>query len=184
MAEDLASRVAKLEADYHRLAAADTFSGQSFELENDDGHTVAAFHIDENGEPSFALLDKNGEERFIVQLKDGRPQLSLRDEDGADRLTLAEHIDRSVGLLILGKYRRNRVLLGFGGKGEPYLHVAGTNGTIDLHTSLLPGWLGLSLADEGNQNRLAVALDPEDHNGSPFIVLTDHRGQQRWWRGK
>ena len=183
MAEDLASRVAKLEADYHRLAAADTFSGQSFALENDNGDTVATFHVDENGEPSFVLLDKNGVERLNVQLEDGRPQLALRDEDGTGRLVVGESLDRTWGLLIVGQYRRNRVLLGFGSKGEPYLQIAGTNGAIDLDTSLQPGWLGLRLSDEGKQNRLAVALDPTDRNGRPFIVLTGHRGEQRRWRG-
>jgi hypothetical protein len=34
---------------------------------------------------------------------------------------------------------------------------------------------------EAKQNRLALALEPSDHNGNPFMVLTNHRGQQQWW---
>ena len=83
---------------------------------------------------------------------------------------------------MVGQYRRNRVLLGFSRNGEPYLQLAGTNGAIDLDTSLSPGWLGLTLQDKAKQNRLAVALEPSDPKGNPFMVLTNHKGQQRWWR--
>ena len=181
MPEDLAIRVAKLEADYHNLDVA--FRGKAFELVNDNGDTVAAFHMTEHGEPSFTLYDADGQARFEMTLEDGKPQLSLLDQDGDTRLALGEHLDGSLGLLMIGQYRRNRITLGFGGKGEPYLHIAGTDGAVDLDASLPPGWLGLSLVDESQKNRLAVALDPSKHNGNPFVVLTDHRGRQRWWRG-
>ena len=183
MQEDLAARVAKLEADYHRLAAADTFSGQSFELVNDDGDTVGSFRINEDGAPCLTLADKHGETRLIIQLQDGRPSIIFCDQDSNGQLSLGEYIEGDLGLVMVGQYRRNRVLLGVSRKGEPYLQLAGTNGTVELDTALPPGWLGLSLVDEGHRNRLAVALDPLDHNGSPFIVLTDHRDRQHWWRG-
>ena len=189
MTESLASRVAKLEADYHELAAdclrlkcADAFSGQLFQLTNENGDIVAELNT-EDGNPHFTLYDKTGQARCVIGLIDGRPHLSLQDQDGNQRLALAEDAASNLGLLMFGRYRRNRVLLGFGSSGEPYLQIAGTDGVIDLDTSFKPGWLGLSLGDESGKYRLTAALDPSDHNGKPFIVLTDHRGRQRWWHG-
>ncbi len=186
--KSLISRVERLEkdyrelqADYRRLKAADAFSGTEFKLTNDQGDVVAELGTTEDADPFFTLYDIKGQARFNILLQEGKPGIVLCDQDGNNRLILAEHVDGSLGLIMIGQYRRNRVLLGFSRKGEPYLQLAGTNGAIDLDTSLSPGWLGLTLQDEAKQNRLAVALEPSDHNGNPFMVLTNHRGQQRWW---
>ena len=169
-------------SDYLRLKCADTFTGQRFQLTNDSGDIVAELDTTEDGDPSFALYDKDGEARFVIQVQENGQGLCLRDKDGNDRLYLSEDADGNVGLVMVGQYRRNRVLLGFSRKGEPYLQLGGTSGSIDLDTALPPGLLGLALQDEAKQNRLAVALESSDHNGNPFMVLTDHRGRQRWWR--
>ena len=187
MAERLTDRVTRLEAEVASLKGCligivnEAVSAMAFELLNSDGVPVAELKTTEVGEPSFTFLDSNGEARCVIQLIDGRPHLSLQDQDGNQRLALAEDTESNLGLLMFGRYRHNRVLLGFGSNGEPYLQIAGTEGAIDLATAI-NGWLGLSLADESEKNRLTVALDPSDHNGNPFIVLTDHRGRQRWWR--
>ena len=188
MPESLAARVDRLEAEVATLKGSligivnEAVSAMGFELLNSDGEVVARLETTEQDEPCFTLLDNNGEARCVIQLIDGRPQLSLQDQDGNHRLALAEDAASNMGLLIIGQYHRNRVLLGFGSSGEPFLQIAGTDGAIDLNTAI-NGWLGLSLADESKKNRLAVALDPSEHNGRPFMVLTDHRGRQQWWRG-
>ena len=190
MAESLTARVARLEAEVSSLKGCligihnEAVSAMAFELLNTDGVPVAELNTTEDGEPFFALLDKNGQARLVVQLGNGRPQFLLHDEDGNVRLTLGEDLNSNLGLVITGRYRRDHVLLGFGSNGQPCLQIAGTEGAIDLDTRFGHlGWLGLSLADQSKKNRLTVALDPSDHNGKPFIVLTDYGGQQRWWRG-
>ena len=188
MAEDLTTRIARLEAEvaYLKENLVGTVNGavqaKAFELLNSNGVPVAELTTTEDDEPSFILFDSDHVARCIIQLAGGRPSLILQDQDGDTQMVLGEGQDGSLGLLMVGQYRRNRVVLGFGYKGEPYLHIAGTDGAVDLDTSLPTGWLGLGLADERQKNRLAVALDPSEHNGNPFIVLTDHRGRQRRWQ--
>ena len=189
MAESLIARVDRLEAEVASLKGSligivnEAVSAMGFELLNSDAEVVAELKTTEQDEPYFALLDKDHTARFIVHLEGGSPQLLIRDQDGNDRVSLAIRPDDSLGLVMTGQYRRNRIILGFGRNASPYLQIAGTDGVIDLDTSFEPGWLGLSLGDESGKYRLTAALDPSDHNGRPFIVLTDHRGQQRWWRG-
>ena len=189
MPESLTERIVHLEAEVADLKGNligivnGAVRAETFELLNSDGVPIAELTTTEDDEPAFILYDKKGQARFVMRLGDGKPQLSLLDQDGDTRLALGADMEGNLGLLMIGQYRRNRVVLGFGGKGEPYLHIAGTDGAVDLDTSLPPGWLGLSLVDESQKNRLAVALDPSQQNGNPFIVLTNHRGEQRWWRG-
>ena len=189
MPESLTARVDRLEAEVASLKGSlmgignEAVSAMGFELWNASGAVVARLETNEQDEPCFTLLDNNGEARCVIGLIDGRPHLSLQDQDGKQRLALAEDTASNLGLLIIGRYRHNRVMLGFASKsGEPFLQIAGTDGAIDLDTAI-NGWLGLSLTDESKKNRLSVALDPKERNGRPFMVMTDHRGQQRWWRG-
>ena len=113
--KSLISRVERLEkdyrelqADYRRLKAADAFSGTEFKLMNDHGDVVAELGTTEDADPFFTLYDVKGQARFNILLEEGKPGIVLCDQDGNNRLILAEHVDGSLGLIMVDSLVKTR----------------------------------------------------------------------------
>ncbi len=154
---------------------------QEFRLVDQNGKTLAALEMRENG-PGLAILDQSGNDRAVLAVSsDGIPALGLMDKDGKPRVRLCLDPTGLAALELRDQNGKSNVQVGSlvaaDSTVEAGLTLFGQNGMPVAGLTASPlGACGLALCDLAGKPHAVLGLV---ESGQPMLSLSDQNDNPR-----